>query len=608
MDIKAFLQSLVTEKIVDAETSDRIYAHFLAQKAKEKLPAQPQKSDNTLMIVIGTIGVILFGIGVIYLFAHNWDNLSRTTKVLLSFTPVVLSILANIFTVVKRNGNRVWEESTAISTFLAVGSMLALLLQIYQLPGIQNYFFFMWAALSIPVIYLLRSHVGVFLALALILLNLTSQPIDQSAIYRLPWFGSLMLFTTLIPYYRRLFLLKAPRDIYIIQQIALPLVVFFSMIVSIHASEFTIWFIAFLTLANLHLFGTSHLLKNANRTPAILSIITYSGLSISLSYLLFREDWDFEGIFTTAYSDHREIFIPLLLLLACIQLFLYFRKERIGLNNLYKWLVFVPLPFILLDPYIDFGRSLYQYFALAGIVVFLTVGKKLQQSFIIYPSVSFLAVLIMSFFSFKDTDMMLFFAALIPGVFLISSFSSPEESGTKSAKGELIAVVVLQVMLLITASFEGFWKSYHWESDNPLLPVLKNSADQNTLIVLTVLVIAYQFYTISDKAMRFAQGVPFWLSIVTPAIILPGCLQLFPIHHIITVLLLAGGIVAVIAGARRSNLLVANLGLTLVGITLFCRFLDIQMSLTLKGIIFILIGLSFFFANYQIVKNKKPKA
>lgn len=604
MEIKSFLQSLVTEKIVDQETSERIYEHFLAVNKKQTPIAPPQKkSDNTLMIVIGTIGVILFGIGVIYLFAHNWDHLSRSTKVLLSFTPVVLSIIANIFTVVKRNGNRVWEESTAISTFLAVGSMLALLLQIYQLPGIQNYFFFMWAALSIPVIYLLRSHVGVILALVLILLNLTSQPIDQSAIYRLPWFGSLMLFTTLIPYYRRLFQLKVPNEIYITQQIILPLVLFCSVIVSLHASEFTIWFISFLTLANLHLFGTSHLLRNANRMPNILTIITYCGVSFSLSYLLFREDWDFEGIFTKSYSDHREIFIPFLLILGVVQLFFYFRKERPGINNLYKWLIFAPLPFILLDQYIDFSRSVYQFFVLGGIFVFLTIGKKLQQSFIIYPSVSFLAVLIASFFSFDNYNFNFFYAALIPGVFLISTFSSTEEENGNSSKGELVAVFTLQLIMLIIASFEGFWKDFIFEESN-----LKNTTDQNWLILLTVAVIAYQFYTIYPKASRFAYGVSFWTSVVTPVIILLGCFTIFPIHHVITLILLVSGIVSVIFGAKKSNLLVANLGLALVGITLFCRFLDIQMSLTLKGIIFILIGLSFFFANYQIVKSKKPKA
>lgn len=598
MEIKSFLQSLVTEKIVDQETSERIYAHFLAVNKKQTPIAPPQKkSDNTLMIVIGTIGVILFGIGVIYLFAHNWDHLSRTTKLMLSFAPVVLSILANAFTVIKRRNNRVWEESTAISTFLAVGSMLALLLQIYQLPGVENYFYFIWAALSIPVIYLLRSHVSVFLALFLILMNLTSNPIDQSEFYRLPWFGSLLLFTTLIPYYYRLFLLKRPTDIYILQQFALPLVVFSSVIVSMHASEYTIWLISFLTLVNFHLFGTSHFARN-NGSPSALAIISYVGVSLSLSYLLFRENWHFEGVFSTQYSDHREVFIPLLTLLGIVQLFFFFRKEKIGLNNVYKWLIFVPFLFIFIDHYTEHSRIIYQFFALGAIAFFLEIGRRKQQAFTVYPAVSFLAVLVISFFTFHDHKHAFFYGSLIPGLFLISSFSVQDESDKSRFKVELLIVFLAQILLLIIASFEGFWNSRsNFEAKQLFL-------GENLLVIATVAFIAYQFFRIQSRAMHFLKGVPYGLSILTPLLIFLGTSLNFPVYYLITLLLLVGGIVAVIVGAKNASLLTANMGLTLIGITLFCRFLDMQMTLTLKGIIFIAIGLSFFLANYLIAKTK----
>lgn len=598
MEIKSFLQSLVTEKIVDQETSERIYAHFQAVSQKQTIAPPQKKSDNnTLLILIGTIGVILSGIGVIYLFAHNWDHLSRSTKLMLSFAPVVLSILANAFTLIKRRNNRVWEESTAISTFLAVGSMLALLLQIYQLPGVENYFYFIWAALSIPVIYLLRSHVSVFLALFLILMNLTSHPIDQSVFYRLPWFGSLLLFSTLIPYYYRLFLLKRPADIYILQQFALPIVVFCSVIVSMHASEYTIWLISFLTLANFHLFGTSRFARN-NTSPSVLAIISYIGVSLSLSYLLFRENWHFEGIFSTQYSDHREVFIPLLTLLGMVQLFFYFRKEKIGWNNMYKWLIFVPFLFIFIDHFTEHSRTIYQFFALGAIALFLETGKKRQHSFTVYPAVSFLAVLVMSFFTFEDHKHALFYGSLIPGLFLISSFSVTDESDKSRFRVELLIVFLIQILMLIIASFEGFWKfRAHVESS-------QLHFSENLLVIVTIAFIAYQFFRIQPKAMDFLKGVPYGMSILTPALIFLGSSLNFPVFYLITVLLLVGGIVAVIVGAKNANLLITNLGLGLVGITLFCRFLDMQMTLTLKGIIFIAIGLSFFLANYLIVKNK----
>ena len=134
MNLKDFLEDCRQENIIDQTTMDRMYTHFLAKNELQSVKAQSQQvihkqsSGNGLIITVSIIGVFLIGFGVIYLFAHNWDELSRPAKTILSLLPVLLSALANIYTVTKRKDNVIWQESTAISTFLAVGSMLGLIL------------------------------------------------------------------------------------------------------------------------------------------------------------------------------------------------------------------------------------------------------------------------------------------------------------------------------------------------------------------------------------------------------------------------------------------------------------------------------------------------
>ena len=70
-------------------------------------------------------------------------------------------------------------------------------------------------------------------------------------------------------------------------------------------------------------------------------------------------------------------------------------------------------------------------------------------------------------------------------------------------------------------------------------------------------------------------------------------------------LFLVMGVLVLIISAKRANLTVANLALALIGLVMLCRFFDLKMSLTVKGILFILIGSSFFVANYLILKNRK---
>ncbi|MFN6085903.1 MAG: hypothetical protein ACK476_13380, partial [Fluviicola sp.] len=95
------------------------------------------------------------------------------------------------------------------------------------------------------------------------------------------------------------------------------------------------------------------------------------------------------------------------------------------------------------------------------------------------------------------------------------------------------------------------------------------------------------------------------ISLVVPILIFIGCVSPLGIQHLFTVLLLLLGVVSLIFGAKKANLTLANLSLGLIGTIIICRFLDLKMSLTVKGILFIAIGLSFFLANYFIIKNKK---
>jgi uncharacterized membrane protein len=606
MDIKTFLASLVEEQIVDSATRDKIYAHFQALKSQQSIPSEIQKSkpSNTLLIVIGTIGVVLFGIGVIYIFAHNWDNLSRPIKTLLAFAPLFLSIAANCFTVFKRNGNRVWEESVGIGSFLATGSMLALLLQIYQLPGIESYFYFFWCALSLPIIYLMKSHVGVILALFLILFNLSSFPYDQSSLLRIPWFGSLMLFTGLIPYFKRLFTLQAPNHIYVLHQVLLPLVVLASVIVTAASEASAIWLILFLTLANFHLFGTSHLLRTKDKSPTIMSIISFVGLGLALSYLHYDENWHFNTLFDAHSFDYPLFIIPILLLLGIVQLIVFFRKEKPSVENAYKWLILVPLPFISCSAFIEFNAIPFQFFALLIICIFLVLSRKLQLSPTLYPAFSFLAMLIFSFIFFPNSNYILFYLSLIPGIFFIVPFFIKNQSMDSGKIGVQVVLVSIQLLYLLIGSFEGFWSSFMYTSSKSTFSI-SNTLPQTLLIFTTVGCILWMHLTVFKETKHFLAGIPLGLHLLTPALLYIGCFQLFPVYHVITLTLLIGSIALVIVGAKKVNLMITNLAMGLIGLVLLCRFFDMEMSLTLKGIIFILIGLGFFFANYKIMSSKK---
>ncbi len=616
MNLKDFLEDCKQENIIDQPTMDRMYARFLARNEQRALNEQNQsqinqnKQNNGLIITVSIIGVILIGFGIIYLFAHNWDNLSRPTKTALSLLPVFISVLVNIFTLTKRKDNVIWQESSAMFSFLAVGSMLGLILQVYQLPGIENYFFTCWCILCLPIIYLLKSHSAIFCAMILMLLNLFSYPMDQSSLYKVPWFGSLVMFFALVPYLKRLFTLRQPESLFVTHQMVVPLLICFSAIVSMNGSSSSIWLILFLLLANFLLFGTSRFLRNTNRKPNPMSILSYIGVSLSLTYLLFTKNWGFENVLKVETTDHRLIFIPILFVLGLVQLFRYFSKEKITTDNLYKWILLLPIPFIWMNYSGMNALHFYQITLFVLGCVILHFAQERKDPWQLYPALGLMTMVVFSLAYAVDGPFSFFLIALVPGMYYLVPAPLMNEKAKESLSSDQIVILIFQILMLIISSFGGFWSLLKFNPQTLILSSYTNVRPSMTyfqiglsgLICVTLLI---NVIKVRKQLFTHLRGFFALFCLAVPLLIWIGCISPIGIEHLYSILLLLIGIIVLIFSAKKSNLTVANLALGLIGLVMLCRFFDLKMSLTVKGILFILIGSSFFLANYLILKNKK---
>lgn len=70
---------------------------------------------------------------------------------------------------------------------------------------------------------------------------------------------------------------------------------------------------------------------------------------------------------------------------------------------------------------------------------------------------------------------------------------------------------------------------------------------------------------------------------------------------------LAVGVFYIFEGNRSNSLSQLNLGLLTLFILIFARFLDIDLSFITRGILFILMGIGFFWANYRLVKMNQSQ-
>jgi len=196
MGIRADLAELLALGILDRETAEKIEAFYKNRQ---------QRSPSRLLVAFAVLGATLVGLGIILILAHNWDQFSRSFKTLLSFLPLLMGQGLCGYALLKKQGQVAWREGSATFLFFSVGASIALVSQVYHLPGGTGPFLLTWMLLCLPLFYLMRSSMASLLYLGGITYFVAHQGYgmfaDVSPSPYLYWLLLLMAF----PYYFRLY-------------------------------------------------------------------------------------------------------------------------------------------------------------------------------------------------------------------------------------------------------------------------------------------------------------------------------------------------------------------------------------------------------------------
>lgn len=148
MGIQNHLAELVEAKVISDETAAQITDYYNSKSAHKTHP---------LLVAFGVLGAVLVGLGIILIVAHNWDELPRFTKSILSFLPLIIGQALVAYTLVKKRDNLAWRESSGIFLIFAIGSSISLVSQVYHIEGDFGNFLLTWCLLSLPIVYILKS-------------------------------------------------------------------------------------------------------------------------------------------------------------------------------------------------------------------------------------------------------------------------------------------------------------------------------------------------------------------------------------------------------------------------------------------------------------------
>ncbi|MCF7568893.1 DUF2157 domain-containing protein [Sabulilitoribacter arenilitoris] len=326
--IKNDIKELVEEQVISIEVATNIENYYKSKKVD---------SPNRLFTVFAVLGSTLVGLGIILILAHNWDHFSRFIKTIFAFAPLVIGQLFVGYSILKQK-SATWKEASGVFLFFAVGSGIALVSQIYNIPGDFSNYMLTWILLCAPLIYLLISNT--LAVLHIIFATNYACAFGYFDGNQTPWMY-LLLLVILVAHYYNLLKFKKEHNITSIFNWLLPLsgVIVLGAFVSKSAEfGFLMYVILFGLLYNIGkfpFFDNQKLRKNG--------YLVLGSLGTIYILMLTSFEWFWQDILRHDIAfNSQEFYISIVLFLLTLSVIIYsYSKKSIKKFNLFQWVFII---------------------------------------------------------------------------------------------------------------------------------------------------------------------------------------------------------------------------------------------------------------------------
>lgn len=297
MSLLKDLSELVDSDVISRETADRIQDYYETTKGT---------STNRLFIVFGILGALLIGLGMISIIAHNWDELSRVTKTIFAFLPLLAGQMICGSVLIKKQDSATWRESSAVFLFFSVGATISLVSQIYNIPGNLGPFLLTWMILCLPLIYVMKSSATSLLYMAGITYfagetGYWSYPTSESYLYWLLLGGAM-------PHYYFLYKNRPESNFTLFHHWVVPISVIIALGTVANAFPELISIAYFSLFGLIYLVGSSRFFEWQKRKKNSYKILGSFGTIVLLLTLSF--DWFWEDLRNTEFPFGEAVTSP----------------------------------------------------------------------------------------------------------------------------------------------------------------------------------------------------------------------------------------------------------------------------------------------------------
>jgi len=558
---------------------------------------QSDNNKSKVLTVFGILGGLLTGGGIILLLAHNWSSLNRIVQSALFLGPLLTVQIIGAVLIMKKNIRHIWHETVGIIYFLIIGAAVAMISRIYHIGGDLESFLLIWAIGGLPVVYFLTSDAAAVLYLAsLTAWAAAAQLSGGTAVLYWP------LLAAVVP--RLIASIKGSSSrnyrIFIWQLLITAVTV--SLGITIEKVVPGLWILIYFSFFVM-MFLSGDLLREQGAAlhPVKLSgLLGVCSLTLLLGIRYFWKDVGFDYLRDghryhriSAVSDYIILGVFVVIILSII---LSRRVKLTGVNLIFL-LVLVAAAVGFLFP--DYGAVIFHVYAVLfgySLTIKKIVGEKKKLYMNIGLLVVFLSMLI-HLFVYKGFSVYWFFiySCFLSIVFIRSGMFS----GRISYRSDKIwkAICLLTGLALVYGlSFLRFRL--------PLFPDrLDFTLSRLIQLALSAGILLYFMIPFFGKSKKAAVIVAI-LPLSALFVLLTGKNgTIFYNLYLLTI-----GIVIILNGISNRSMKIANGGIFITIVLIVTRFFDIDMSFSIRGIVFILLGIFFILFNvYFAIRLKREE-
>lgn len=162
-ELQAKLRELAQKGYIENEQLERIESEYLTESNKR----------NALMLTFALFGILFVGLGIISIFAFNWEYIPKWGKVIIAFIPL-LCIQSLLYWKWKTEGSKIWIQSLCLGEGIAFLFAVGLINQVYQISVGLDIILLITFIIMLPVIYLFNAYYLALLCLGGVLYYSTS--------------------------------------------------------------------------------------------------------------------------------------------------------------------------------------------------------------------------------------------------------------------------------------------------------------------------------------------------------------------------------------------------------------------------------------------------